>query len=87
MPKFSALIRTTETQFYDDDSGVHYAMARYLCYWLQEKKLLIKFVARAQALKATEPTGWQALEETLGVDPDSLQKDWEKFVLGLKRRS
>lgn len=87
VPKFSALLRTTERQFYDDDSGVHYAMARYLCYWLQEKGLLIKFVARAQALKATDPTGWKALEEVLGVDPDTQQKEWEKFVLGLKRRS
>ena len=62
-------------------------MARYLCYWLQEKGLLIKFVARAQALKAKDATGWQALEEVLGVDPDTMQKDWEKFVLGLKRRA
>ena len=87
MPKFSALIRTTEREFYDDDTGVHYAMARYLCYWLQEKGLLIKFVAKAQANKAVDPTGWKALEEVLGVDPDSLQNDWSKFVLGLKKRS
>ncbi len=87
VPKFSALMRTTEAQFYDDDSGVHYAMARYLCYWLQEKGLLIKFVARAQALKATDPTGWQALEEVLGADPDTKQKDWEKFVLSLQKRN
>ena len=87
VPKFSALLRTTETEFYDDETGVHYAMARYLCYWLQEKGLLVKFVARAQALKAKDPTGWQALEEVLGADPDTQQKDWVKFVLGLKRRS
>jgi hypothetical protein len=86
VPKFSALIRTTENEFYADDSGVHYAMARYLCYWLQEKGLLIKFVNRAQALRAKDPTGWQALEEVLGVDPDTQQKAWEKFVLGLKKR-
>ena len=87
VPKFSQLLRTTAAEFYDDDTGVHYAMARYLCYWLQEKGLLIKFVARAQALKAKDATGWQALEEVLGVDPDTMQKDWEKFVLGLKRRA
>lgn len=87
VPKLSALLRTTQAQFYADESGVHYAMARYLCYWLQEQGLLVKFVARAQALKEKDPTGWQALEEVLGADPDSLQKDWEKFVLGLKRRA
>jgi Peptidase_C39 like family len=85
VPKISALVKTTETEFYDDDSGVHYAMARYLCYWLQERGLLVKFVARAQALKATDATGLIALTEVLGGDPDSFQKDWEKFVMGLKR--
>lgn len=86
VPKFSALIRTTESEFYADETGVHYAMARYLCYWLQEKGLLIKFVQRAHALKEKDNTGWKALEEVLGADPDTFQKDWEKFVLGLKRR-
>ena len=62
-------------------------MARYLCYWLQEKGLLIKFVNRAQELKAKDRTGWRALEEVLGKDPDTFQKDWEKFVLALKKRS
>jgi hypothetical protein len=86
VPRISALVRTTEAQFYDDDSGVHYAMARYLCYWLQERGLLVKFVQRAQALKATDATGYQALEEVLGGPPDGFQREWEKFVLALKRR-
>jgi hypothetical protein len=86
VPKISQLVRTTDEQFYDDDTGVHYAMARYLCYWLQERGLLVKFVQRAQALKAVDGTGFQALQETLGGDPDSFQKDWEKFVMALKRQ-
>jgi hypothetical protein len=86
VPKISELVRTTDDQFYDDDTGVHYAMARYLCYWLQERGLLVKFVQRAQALKAVDATGFQALQETLGGDPDSFQKDWEKFVMALKRQ-
>ncbi|MBL8912005.1 MAG: C39 family peptidase [Archangium sp.] len=87
VPKISALVKTTEDQFYDDDSGVHYAMARYLCYWLQEKGLLIKFVKRAQELKGEDKTGLKALTEVLGGDPDTFQKEWEKFTLALKRRS
>lgn len=85
VPTLKALVHTTEAQFYDDDTGVHYAMARYVCYWLQEKGLLVKFVNRAQALKEQDPTGWTALEEVLGADPDSFRKEWEKFVLGLRR--
>lgn len=85
VPKISALIKTTTDQFYDDDTGVHYAMARYLCYWLQEKGLLVAFVQRAQALKSTDPTGLAALEEVLGGRADSFQQQWEAFVVGLKR--
>ncbi len=83
--KLSELISTSDEAFYADDSGVHYAMARYLCYWLQERGLLIRFVRRAQALKATDHSAGKALEEVLGGPPDTFQKDWEKFVLGLKR--
>ncbi|MFT3713347.1 MAG: C39 family peptidase [Archangium sp.] len=86
VPKISALVKTTEDQFYDDDTGVHYAMARYLCYWLQERGLLIKFVQRAQELKGEDKTALKALTEVLGGDPDSFQKDWEKFTMALKPR-
>lgn len=86
VPKISALVKTTEDQFYADETGVHYAMARYLCYWLQERGLLITFVQRAQALKGEDKTGLKALTEVLGGDPDAFQRDWEKFTLALKRR-
>lgn len=86
VPRISALVKTTENEFYDDPTGVHYAMARYLCYWLQERGLLIKFVQRAQALKAEDKTGLRALTEVLGGDPDTFQKDWEKFTASLRRK-
>ena len=85
VPRISTLTHTTDDAFYADETGVHYAMARYLCYWLQERGLLVKFVQRAQALKAIDPSGSSALKEVLGGDPDSFQADWEAFVTGLKR--
>jgi hypothetical protein len=85
VPRLSELISTSTEAFYADETGVHYAMARYLCYWLQERGLLIRFVQRAQALKAVDGTGATALEEVLGGPPDTFQKDWEAFVLALKR--
>jgi hypothetical protein len=84
---FKALTHLTNDAFYADDEGVHYAEARYLCYWLQEKGLLLKFVRRAQQLKATDATGWQALTEVLGKDPDAFFPEWEKFTLGLDANS
>lgn len=87
VPRISTLVKSTAEAFYDDETGVHYAMARYLCYWLQERGLLVRYVQRAQALKDRDATGWEALREVLGADPDALQPEWERFVLGLKRRS
>jgi hypothetical protein len=84
---FKQLTHLSTNEFYADDTGVHYAQARYLCYWLQEKGLLSKFVRRAQALKEKDGTGWQALGEVLGGDPDSFHSEWEKFVLGLSDRA
>jgi hypothetical protein len=87
VPTFQQLTHLSDEAFYADDSGVHYATARYLCYWLQERGQLVKFVARAQELKDVDRTGWQALTEVLGRDPDALWPEWERFVLALNPRA
>ena len=86
VPSFRVLTHTTEAEFYDDPAGLHYAQARYLCYWLQERGVLPRYVQRAIELKDKDPTGWDALVEVLGTDPDLLRKDWERFVMGLSQR-
>ncbi len=86
VPSFHQLVHTSQNEFYEDDYGIHYAEARYLCYWLQERGVLAKFVRRAVELKA-DPTGWRALEEVLGADPDSFRTEWERFTKGLHRGS
>ncbi|MBS1150140.1 MAG: glycogen branching enzyme [Myxococcaceae bacterium] len=87
VPSFKALVHLSSNDFYEDPSGTHYAAARYLCYWLQEKGLLAKFVRRATALKDQDPSGWKALTEVLGADPESFRPEWEKFVKALAPRA
>jgi hypothetical protein len=82
-PSFLALTHWSQADFYDDPTGVHYAEARYLCHWLQQRGLLSRFVRRAIALKDQDPTGWQALAEVLGGDPERARAEWEQYVLGL----
>ena len=41
---------------------------------------------RAIARRAEDPTGFEALTEVLGQDPDRLRPDWERFVLALERK-
>lgn len=86
VPTFKALTHLSDGAFYEDPDGVHYAAARYLCFWLQERGVLSKFVRRAIELKDEDATGYRALTEVLGGEPDRQRSAWEKFVKGLSRR-
>jgi hypothetical protein len=79
------LMRTTTEQFYgEDDRGVNYATARYLCYYLQEHKLLIPFFQEFKKTAKEDPTGMLAFERATGKKPTDLESTWRDWVLGLK---
>ena len=85
VPSFKALTATTDHAFYNRDKGTNYAQARYLCYWLQEKGLLVTFYHAFVAAHKADPTGYKTLQTVLGEpDMDAFKKRWETFVLGLK---
>lgn len=85
VPKFKTLMETTSQEFYDDTSGVHYAQARYLCYYLQQNGLLVKFYQEFVKNQATDPSGFKTLQKVLGVrDIDAFQEIWHKYVLALR---
>lgn len=84
-PTFKTLLSTTRNEFYADETGVHYAQARYLCYYLQEKGLLVKFYQEFTKNSATDPSGYKTLQKILGErDMIAFQKNWEAFVLKLE---
>jgi len=71
-------------QFYSG-SRHNYAQARYLALYLQAKGLLVKYYRAFYQNRKTDPTGYRTLKEVLGEpDMDAFQKQWEKWVLGLK---
>lgn len=81
---FESLCKSGDA-FYRDDRGLHYAQARYLCYYLQEHGLLIKFYRAFRANAAKDPSGYETLRNVLGKpDMAKFQKEWEKYVLGLR---
>lgn len=84
VPTFLDLTSTTRDEFYGDPLGINYAAARYLCYYLQERKLLVPFYKEFTANVKTDPTGYKSLKKVLGVrDMAAFQKTWEAFVLKL----
>jgi hypothetical protein len=84
-PQLEALTRTSTGEFYALEArGLHYAAARYLCFYLQEKGLLRAFYHRFNAEQGRDPGGGQVLREILGGLPmAAIQKDWEAFVAAL----
>ena len=87
LPTFEELCLTSDYEFYNEDSGDNYAQARYLCYYLQEKKLLKKFYHEFVKNKKDDPSGYKTLQKSLGKpDMAKFQKQWEKWVLKLRYR-
>jgi hypothetical protein len=85
VPSFKSLTATTTRAFYNEDKGTNYGQARYLCYYLQERGLLIKFYKEFYAHRQSDPTGYQTLQAALQEpDMNAFQKKWEKFVLDLR---
>jgi hypothetical protein len=85
---FQKLTAMNEDEFYNNNDKYkyndNYAQSRYLCYYLQEKGLLIKYYHEFTANAKSDPTGYNTLKKVLGEnDMKSFQKKWESFILNL----
>jgi hypothetical protein len=84
--RLSALVATTSDRFYGPGSGLHYAMARYLCYWLQERGRLRAFYRAFRQGAAEDGSGARFLRAAIGCeDLDAWQAGWERWLLTLSR--
>jgi hypothetical protein len=88
VPPIEDLFRADAHAFYDEDPGTNYAVARYLCYYLQERGLLVRFYRDFRAHHGDDPTGMATLRSVLG-EPDlaAFQPRWEAYVATLRFRS
>jgi hypothetical protein len=85
VPSIRALTALDDAAFYGRDSGTHYAQARYLLYYLQERGLLRDFYQAFRAARTKDPTGYQTLVKTLGeADMAAFQRRWQIYVARLK---
>ncbi len=83
---FKTLMSMDARTFYNDDRGVNYAQARYLCYYLQQHGLLVKFYHEFVKNQTNDPGGFKTLQRVLReTDMDAFQKSWEGFVLKLRQ--
>jgi hypothetical protein len=83
---FAEFVAMPDDVFYGGPTGYnqHYGQARYLCYYLQEQGLLVKFYREFQNHRLVDPTGLQTLKKVLGADDlVGFQRQWEKFIMKL----
>jgi hypothetical protein len=86
VPSFRSITALDAHGFYDEDKGTNYGQARYLCYYLQQRGLFIKFYRQFHTHQKQDPTGYKSLQKILGmVDMKAFQRKWEKYVMGLKQ--
>lgn len=78
------LLATSTEDFYEDPHGMHYAQARYLCYYLQEQRLLRKFYREFKKNQKVDPTGRITLLKVTGKSSlEELQDEWLEFLAPL----
>jgi hypothetical protein len=86
VPTFKMLMSMNTSDFYNDSRGTHYAQARYLCYYLQQRGLLVKFYREFHEHQQSDPSGFRTLQRILRTrDMKAFKQKWEKYVLGLKQ--
>jgi len=69
--------------FRGDGEDLHYAMARYVCQWLDERGKLWAFYQRWRDTVATDPSGEKAFKEVVGMTPGEANPAWTKWTLAL----
>lgn len=83
-PSLAKIITSTRDEFYGPRSGLNYAVARYLCYYLQEHDLLPRFYRAFRENVRRDPTGLNTLETILGRKLDDFENQWRAWVLTLR---
>ena len=86
VPSFKNLTSMNSDVFYSENTGTNYGQARYLCYYLQQKGLLVKFYQEFLVHQKDDASGYQTLQKVLGeADMDVFKKKWERYVLDLRQ--
>ncbi len=83
---FEKLTALDTADFYGEAGGYssYYGQSRYLCYYLQENGLLVKYYREFLANRKEDPTGFQTLKKVLGEsDMVAFQKKWQEFAAKL----
>lgn len=85
-PTLRSVMRTATAQFYGSDKALNYAIARYLCYYLQEMGLLKKYYRELRGRVGSDPTGIRTLELVLGKRLADFEPEFTAFIRKLAQK-
>jgi len=81
--RLDALFGMPDATFRGDREDLHYALARYVCQWLDERGKLWPFYQRWRDNAASDPTGTKAFADVTGMTPAAANDLWSKWALSL----
>jgi hypothetical protein len=81
--RLDVLFGMTEPTFRDADEKLHYATARYVCQWLDQKGWLWPFYRAYRDHVATDPSGEKAFAQATGMSPAQANAVWTSWVKAL----
>ncbi len=81
--RLDALFTMSDGTFRDAREKLHYATARYVCQWLDQKGLLWRFYRTWRDHSADDPTGEASFTEVVGMSPAKANVEWTTWVRAL----
>jgi hypothetical protein len=81
------MLSLSRDDFYGANAGNNYAVARYLCLYLQHKGLLVKFYAEFRKSASGDASGRAVLQNVTGRMLSELEAEWRRWVGGLAEGS
>jgi len=75
-----SLFALSDDAFRGPGEDLHYASARYLCQWLDQKALLWPFYQRYRDHHAEDPTGAASFLAVVGKTPAAANDEWTHWV-------
>lgn len=79
-PGLAAVMQANEREFYSDNSGIYYAVSRYLCLFLQEKGKLKEYYKQYRDHFSQDISGRKMLATTLGKELPDIENDFRAWV-------
>ncbi|MCA9587785.1 MAG: hypothetical protein KC657_20825 [Myxococcales bacterium] len=81
--RLDRLFGMSDTTFRGDDEDLHYALARYVCQWLDERGKLWPFYRKWRDTVRDDPTGERAFAEVAEMTPTAAHALFAKWVVRL----